>query len=99
MPSVKDYMDERGIMRRVQVDKSTTRPSEGVPLDVFDILDEIYGECPLSFRKALYKSLWDRGLIERKDYKRRNASNDFRSAFQASIARDAASTITKILED
>lgn len=98
MAIVKDYMDERGIMRRVEVDKSSTRPSEGVPLDVFDLLDEIYEASPVQFRKALYKSLWDRGLIERKDYQRRTASQDFRSAFQAAVARDASDTITKILQ-
>lgn len=94
----KEFQDERGIMRRVVVDKANTRPSEGIPIDVFDVLDEMFEDCPLSFRKILYNGLWARGLIEKEDFSKRTALNDLRSALQASIARDASDIILKIKE-
>lgn len=95
----KEYTDERGVQRRVIVDKPNTKASEGIPIDVFDILDNTFNESPLSFRIKLYKGLWDRGLIEKKDFLKSTAAKDFRSAILAAIARDAETAIQNILKE
>lgn len=99
MAIVKEYLDDRGVQRRVLVDKPNTRPSEGVPIDVFDILEDTFKDSPLSFRQKLYQGLWDRNLIEKKDFQKSTAPKDFRSALLAAIARDAETAINDILKE
>lgn len=94
---IKEYTDERGIKRRVEVDLPSRNPIEGVPVDVYDILDERLKDTPMSFRRAFYDKLWQRNLIQVSDFKRRKARDQVREALLSSIACDATDIVRQII--
>jgi len=92
----KEYTDLRGFKRRVGVLNSTDDPSEGIPLDVFLDLDELYSDVPETFRVALYNRLWDMGLIEATDFLAANAANRVKTALQLTL-KSAATDIVRFI--
>lgn len=92
----KEFVDDRGIRRRVYVPDRYSKPEEGMPIDVFAILDDLLSDTPLSFRKSFYGRLWDIGLITPNDFLRKNAQADVRRAYQNAISSDAQKFIQAI---
>lgn len=90
---VKDWIDKQGIKRRSAVPSEYDKPDEGIPLDIYNELDILYEDTPLSFRVAFYDKLWQRGLIERKDFFARDAVDRFRQALLNALALDANLTV------
>ncbi len=87
---VVDYLDEQKIKRRVLVPVGAD-PGEGIPLSL-DV-DQLYADCPLSFRQRLVTELWAVGLIEKKDFDNPNAGNLIRSALLATVKSDTVKII------
>lgn len=95
---IKDYTDDRGVQRRVIVKNASDSPSEGIPHDIYDRLDELYADAPERFRLTLYRKLWARGLITREDFEKPNAPVTFRRAFQSAVASEAQHAVHYVME-
>jgi hypothetical protein len=88
-----DYRDENGVMRRVLLPADSDRydPEEGVPLDLYGDLDELYQDAPPVFRYNLYQMLYDRGLIEPADFLAPGALDIYRQVILSIIKHDGLS--------
>lgn len=94
-----DYRDERGIMRRVLVPADyAVQLQEGIPADMFDILDELYQDTPFSFRERLYNALWRRNVIEVQDLNTSQGASLYMAALKEAVKADAFSVITRVKE-
>lgn len=96
---VVDWIDERGIQRRSVVPNSEANPAEGVPKDVFDLLDVFLHETPITFRRKFYGYLWAFELIEPQDYATKNAHRKVRQALNSAVSRDATDIIRYLDEE
>jgi len=88
----KDYRGEDGIMRRVLLPHDDAVTSEGVPVSV-DI-GQLYPHAPPEFVARLSQALFDRGLIEPRDFLRPGAHELTRDAFLDVIREDALSIVS-----
>lgn len=94
-----DYQDERGIMRRVLLPPTMDiPPEEGIPIDIFDVLDELMADVPWSFRERLYTALWRRNLIEVADLQSSQGASLYMAALKEAVKVDAFSIIKRVKE-
>lgn len=94
-----DYRDSRGIMRRVLLPPNgAIAPEEGIPIDMFDVLDELLHDVPWSFRERLYTALWRRNLIEVSDLQTSQGASLYMAAFKEAVKVDAFSVLTRVKE-
>lgn len=96
--AIVDYTDRDGVSRRVELKTEHENPAKGIPLDVYYILDEFFEGTNEEFRIALYKRLYNAGLVEAKDFTHRDARKKIRQALQATLSRDATDIIRYIQE-
>jgi len=95
-----DYIDENGIQRRVLMpEDSRVSPDEGIPADAFYLLEALYADAPVAFRKELFGHLWTMGLIEPRDYLMPDAVEKYQRALRLTIRHDALSAIRIIKEN
>lgn len=92
-----DYTDKNGLRRRVLVKSEYDNPEKGIPIDVYDVLDEYLEDASTTFRHKLYTRLWDMGLIEANDFLAATAKQRVRQALNSSLARDAVDITRHIL--
>lgn len=86
---VKDYVDKKGIKRRVLVPDESTPPEQGIPQSVdFDEELQSKGNSP-EFVKRLYNELAARGLITPSDFLKADSPMLIRSALLSTIQVDA----------
>lgn len=93
-----DYTDDNGVQRRVRVQHEHQSPDKGIPVDMYGILAELYIDTPQAFRTRLFNGLWHRGLIERQDFMKPDATKRFRQALNSALARDATDSIRYVME-
>jgi len=94
-----DYQDTRGIMRRVLIPSNVDiAPEEGIPVDIFDVLDELYTDTPWSFRERLYTALWRRNIIEVADLQSSQGATLYMAALKEAVKADAFSVLTRVKE-
>lgn len=94
-----DYQDARGIQRRVLIPTTyVVPPEEGIPADIFAILDELYADTPLSFRQRLYQALWRRGIIEIEHLSTGQGVTLYMAALKEAVKHDALSVIKRVKE-
>lgn len=86
-----DYTDGDGLQKRVALPPGNKAYEEGIPVSLD--LDQLYGDCPLSFRKRLADELFARGLKEPTDFVRPGAAELVRAAVLGAVRRDALDII------
>ena len=93
-----DWTDSDGIKRRSYIPDamSDTPPQEGIPVDVYDILDESLGHVSDFFRMMFYHELWIRGMVEQSDFAKRDALRNVRQALQIALTKSASDIIRLI---
>lgn len=95
----RDYRDERGVMRRVFIPEGyEVSLQEGIPADIFDVLDELYADTPWSFRERLYTALWRRNIIEVVDLQSSQGATLYMAALKEAVKADAFSVLTRVKE-
>ena len=87
-----DYVDERGIRRRVLLPKEGLDPAEGIPLSL-DIA-QLYSHMPPEFLVRLSEALFARGLVEPADFFKPGAHEQTRDAVLDVTRYDALSIIS-----
>lgn len=87
-----DYIDDKGIQRRVELPSGSTNYKEGIPVSL-DV-DRVFSHCSIDFRRNLVAELWAHGLIEPCDFLVAGAPEKVRSAIQACIKLDTLDIIT-----
>lgn len=93
---IKEYVDQRGVKRRVKVMSSSDDPSEGIPIDVYNDLSELLGDSSENFKTKFFSLLWEVGLIEPKDFLHKAAHEKLRQVLQMAMKRDASDIIQYI---
>ncbi len=91
-----DYTDGNGLPRRVLLPDNgmTYSPEEGIPLDLYDDLDDLYKHMPDEFKANLIRELWARDLIEPADFMQASAPDRYRQAMLMVIKYDAMNAIS-----
>ncbi len=94
-----EYIDQNGIHRRVKVSNRGDNPQIGIPVDVYDLIDEMYTDMPDKLRVELCKQLWNRNLIESKDFHHPTAGKRVRESLIATYNLSAVNLIMYIKEN
>lgn len=94
-----EYEDSRGFRRRVIVPSSYDKPEMGIPIDIYDLLDEYLAEIPELIRVELYKQLWRRHLIEMHDFMNMTSGKRMRESLIATFNMSAVNIIQYIKEN
>lgn len=95
----KNHTTDDGVNHITLVPSAYEDASIGVPVDVYHILDEFYGnKIPETFRQRLYKQLWDVGLREPNDFIASDAKERYRQALRHAIASDSTDAVRFILD-
>jgi hypothetical protein len=87
-----DYTDKDGLRQRALVPNNGVDPGEGVPLSL--PIRDLYGHMPLEFQVRLSDALFNRGLVEPRDFLRPGAAELTRNAILDVCKHDALSIIS-----
>lgn len=93
---IKEYVDERGVKRRVKVLRSSDSANEGIPIDVYNDLSELLSNSSENFKTKFFSLLWEVGLIEPKDFLHKTAHERSRQCLSMAMKRDASDIIQYI---
>lgn len=94
----KQFVDEDGLNRLSILPSEYEQAEIGIPIDVYHILDEFYGnKIPATFRQRLYAQLWDVNLREPSDFLASDATNRYKQALRHAIASDSTDAIRFVL--
>lgn len=86
-----NHVDDNGLNRRYLLPDGADiiNIEEGIPIDFYNEIMDIYQGAPKDFTISLCKGLWNQGLVERDDFLKPDASTRFRRAMLSTIKHDA----------
>lgn len=94
-----DYEDEHGCMRRVLLPVDTHYPpEEGIPVDFYEEIFELYRHTPPEFCYNLIKALYARNLVEPEDFMDSDAKKRYQAAMLSVLKHDAYRVEQKVME-
>ena len=86
--AIRDYTDERGILRKVAVPESFTGDlKRGIPISLN--VDSVFEEMPISFLQRLYPAFYQRGIVTYEDTLQPGAAGRIQAAILSVVSHDA----------
>ena len=92
-----DYVDSNGLNRRVLLKNEYDNPQKGIPIDVYETINELYSNATNEFKNGFYTRLWNMGLVEPHNFASNDAKTKVRQCLNASLACDATDLTRRIL--
>lgn len=74
-------------------------PSEGIPVDVYDLIAPLFEGASSEFWKELVQAFWDRGLIRKEDFLAPDGHKKIRQALNQVYKHDVLSILAALRED
>lgn len=92
------WVDKHGRNRVSLLPDNEGDAVEGIPLDVYDIIDHRYNEAPVEFRVELCKALYARGIIKPSDLQKPGAKKELMRAIQVA-SKVSANSLLKFIKE